>query len=161
MKILEIRKTLFVSFLLISISLIHGCASLGHKPKNPDLDFNPAPKAKDGMLNFYLVRTYAQPTMYPMAVYVDGKKIAELDNFTYTWLPVEPGKHSVEATWPGGTSKPDLKFEVEIDDEKFIGFGGVYTYSFIYVTANSQAYEIPKEKVFKALKGHERISPLD
>jgi|SRR5262245_3864923 len=91
-----------------ALALVAGCYAKG-------LKYEEAPRPALGQTAVYFYRvpgSYAG--LVPVAIYLDGQRVASLGQEGFTWLAVEPGRHELGATWSSFKSDPELKVSGEV-----------------------------------------------
>jgi len=90
------------------LALVAGCYAKG-------LTYDEAPRPMLGQTVVYFYRVPGSfAGMVPVAVYLDGKKVALLGQEGFTWLVVEPGRHEIGATFSSFRSDPELKVSGDV-----------------------------------------------
>ena len=91
-----------------ALALLAGCYAKG-------LTYDEAPRPAGGQTAVYFYRVAGNYAgMVTVAVYLDGKKVASIAQEGYTWVPVEPGRRELGATWSSFKSGPELKTSGEL-----------------------------------------------
>lgn len=67
--------------------------------------------------------------VYSMNILVDGETYAKLSDYTYAKFPVNPGKHTIKASWPflSGGVDLDVPYECKKAQPAYIVFNGSYS----------------------------------
>jgi hypothetical protein len=90
------------------LALLAGCYARGLT-----YDEAPRPAAGQSVVYFYrMAGSYAG--MVPVAVYIDGKKVASIGQEGFTWLAIEPGRRELGATFSSFAGGPELKVNPDI-----------------------------------------------
>jgi len=109
---------------IIITALILGCAT----PPKGSLSFDDAnignPNANQSVLVLY--RVAVLPLAFTVTANMDGKKLAQLPNESFTWAYMSPGKHEIKMTWPflAGTPSSKITVNAEAGNYYFVKFVG-------------------------------------
>lgn len=82
-----ILKTLLLA---IMTCLMTGCATTIYAPNIKN----------ENTAQVHILRQNAQPTLWNLGIYIDGKKVASLANKAYATFIVPAGEHNLALKWP-------------------------------------------------------------
>lgn len=92
-----------------------GCATA---PDGPTYSASRATNQPGDNATIYVYRRYAEPTAWGATVQLSGKEVATLGQETFTWVFVQPGKHTIRAVWPALSGQRDSTIDAELDAGK-------------------------------------------
>jgi hypothetical protein len=104
-------KRIFISAVVISVSLLSGCASIPMAPKEQDTaakQFSLPPKDKAGL---YMYRNSFMGQALRKRLLVDGVVIGETANKTFFYKQIMPGKHTLSTESEFGDNTVTLQAE--------------------------------------------------
>ncbi len=85
------------SLVLLLVVLISGCAT---PPKTaPNFDMVEIPPANDTESILVFFRIVTPPLLYDMQVQINGRKVASLPNYAFSYIAVKPGEVKVNIGW--------------------------------------------------------------
>lgn len=97
-------------FALVLVCL-GGCASVGDGPTYAEARSTTPTTNK---ATVYVYRKYAEPTVWPVTIYFGNREVAALNQGSFTWTNIAPGKHQVRGVWPGFSGQQDASIEIEV-----------------------------------------------
>lgn len=68
--------------------------------------------------NVFLIRAYAEPTLWSSTVKIDGRPVASLGQGAYTAVRLAPGAHRLKLNWPLLAAQANAEVSVLIEPEK-------------------------------------------
>lgn len=68
--------------------------------------------------NVFLIRAYAEPTLWSSTVKIDGRPVASLGQGAYTAVKLKPGAHRMKLSWPLLAAQSNAEVSVLIEPEK-------------------------------------------
>jgi len=111
--------------IVLTAMVLSGCAT---NPNAPTLATAPAPESGSEKAILYIYREYAQPTAWSAYLEIDEQEAVSLAQQGFTWVYVNPGKHSFKYGWPMLASMPSVTFERTFEAGKAYAFemkGGI------------------------------------
>ena len=94
---------------LVALALLAVSAPVMAKADQPS-------ETPPAVANLIIFRAYAQPTVWPVTVKIDGQKIASLGQKRFTALHLTPGTHKVRLVWPFISGQTNAEGEVSVAD---------------------------------------------
>ncbi|KSB90223.1 hypothetical protein AS593_20220 [Caulobacter vibrioides] len=68
--------------------------------------------------NVFLIRAYAEPTLFPATVKIDGRAVASLSQRDFTAVKLEAGAHRLKLGWPLLATQSNAEVSILIEPEK-------------------------------------------
>ena len=78
----------------------------------------PEASAPSTVANVTFLRDYAEPTLWPSTIQIDGKKVVSLDQHSFTTLEIAPGPHKIQLKWSALSGQKGKEFEMEIEPSR-------------------------------------------
>jgi hypothetical protein len=133
---MRIALTLILSFSICA------CATVPSNAPNYRRAANPGP----GLANVYIYRIGAYPTLRTPKVTIDGSRIFDPPEKSYTVVTLPGGLHEMKIDWAWDTGWPDLDFPISVvaGQSLYIKISGSFRGTGRGFQAGSYAKEVPQ-----------------
>ena len=102
--------SLLLLFTLVLICL-GGCATVQKGPTYAEVRTTATASDK---ATVYFYRKYAEPTAWSMTIQIGKREVVSLNQGSFTWVNLTPGKHQVRGVWPGLSGQRDASIEIDV-----------------------------------------------
>jgi hypothetical protein len=111
------------------------------------------PSTPAGDANLFVFRAYAEPTLWPTTVKIDGRAVASLSERSFTAVRLDTGSHKLKLSWPLLAAQQSAETQVTIEPGKryylmVLGQAGLdhVENNIIYVRSGSNLADVPADK---------------
>ena len=80
--------------------------------------------------NVYIIRDYAEPTLWPVSFLVDNRMAVSLGQKSYTVLHLAPGPHAFQVRWPALAGQIGKTFDFNVVEGRTYYFRMIGDYDF-------------------------------
>ena len=127
--------------LVLSLSIC-ACATVPGNAPHYRRAASPGP----GLANVYIYRIGAYPTLRTPKVTIDGSRIFDPPEKSYTVVPLAWGLHEMKIDWAWDTGWPDLEFPISVvaGQSLYIKISGSFRRTGLAYQAGSYSREVPQ-----------------